>query len=30
MSRILPQTSSLLTIISAGAKSVMTLEPEGF
>jgi hypothetical protein len=30
MARILPQTSSLLTIISAGAKPVMALEVEGF
>ena len=30
MSRILPQTSSLLTVISAGAKPLMTLEAEAF
>jgi hypothetical protein len=30
MSRILPQTSSLLTIISAGAKPLMALEAESF
>ncbi|MDB5405632.1 MAG: Acyl-CoA dehydrogenase [Rhodospirillales bacterium] len=30
MTRILPQTSSLLTIISAGAKPVMALDAEGF
>jgi hypothetical protein len=30
MTRILPQTSSLLTIISAGAKPVMALEAERF
>jgi hypothetical protein len=30
MSRILPQTSSLLTVISAGAKPVMALEAEAF
>jgi alkylation response protein AidB-like acyl-CoA dehydrogenase len=30
MSRILPQTSSLLTIISAGAKPLMALEAEAF
>ncbi len=30
MSRLLPETSSLLTIISAGAKPVMELEAEAF
>jgi alkylation response protein AidB-like acyl-CoA dehydrogenase len=30
MARILPQTSSLLTIITAGAKPVMGMEAEGF
>jgi hypothetical protein len=30
MSRILPQTSSLLTVISAGAKPLMALEAEAF
>ncbi|MBV8471938.1 MAG: acyl-CoA dehydrogenase C-terminal domain-containing protein, partial [Hyphomicrobiales bacterium] len=30
MSRLLPETSSLLTIISAGAKPIMELEAEAF